>query len=170
MNWFDNDQDLTEALTLCYAHARANSKDPNTQNGALIINDEGTILSVGVNTMPKGVQPTEARLTTPAKYAYMEHAERNAIYFAARKGVRIEGSTMVAAWAACADCARAIIISGIKRLIRHTPAHMPVHNAWVESIDIGNEMLQEAGVEVLDRISPLPKAPAITRSGELWQP
>ena len=41
------------------------------------------------------------------------HAERNAIYAAAREGIRLEGSTIFTPGLPCPDCARAIIQAGI---------------------------------------------------------
>jgi len=69
------------------------SKDPSTQNGALIIValDEpfraGAVLASDCNRFPDGVIETSERWERPLKYEYIEHAERNSIFTAARKGV-----------------------------------------------------------------------------------
>jgi len=45
------------------------------------------------------------------------HAEANAILFAARNGIKIEGSTIYVTLAPCIDCAKMIKHSGIKRVV-----------------------------------------------------
>lgn len=45
------------------------------------------------------------------------HAELNAIIFAARNGISIEGGTMYVTLSPCPDCAKAIAQSGIKTLV-----------------------------------------------------
>ena len=76
------------------------------------------IISVGCNTFPKGFPHIQER---PAKYSWIEHAERNAIYTAARNGVGLEGSSMYLNWYPCVPCARAIIQSGIVCLYAFEP-------------------------------------------------
>jgi dCMP deaminase len=134
------------------------SPDPSTQNAALIVNGmvDGEPLTAGYghNDFPKGVQP---RLDRPAKYTFIEHAERNAIYDAALEGEATLDATMVALWAACADCARAIIQSGIKTLYRHSFYTSHGHGddsldrmPWKASTDAGDQMLREAGVDIIE--------------------
>lgn len=50
-----------------------------------------------------------------------EHAERNAIFWAARKGIATEGLQLFSTDAPCPACARAIIQSGIKRVVYDRP-------------------------------------------------
>ncbi|QQK88222.1 dCMP deaminase [Providencia phage PSTRCR_127] len=45
------------------------------------------------------------------------HAELNAIIFAARNGISIEGGTMYVTLSPCPDCAKSIAQSGIKTLV-----------------------------------------------------
>lgn len=45
------------------------------------------------------------------------HAELNAILYAAKRGISIEGATMYVTVSPCADCAKAIAQSGIKQLV-----------------------------------------------------
>ena len=59
------------------------SKDPSTKVGAVIIDDNRRVVSVGYNGFPKGVRDSEHRLgNREVKYNYMVHAERNAMLFA----------------------------------------------------------------------------------------
>jgi len=47
----------------------------------------------------------------------MEHAERNAIYNAARHGTQMEGCTLYVELLPCMDCARAIVQAGIREVV-----------------------------------------------------
>lgn len=134
-------------LREAYILAAKESPDLSTQNGALLVDPEsGDILASGVNTFPRGVNLTLSRLSKrPDKYLYTEHAERNAIFDAARRGIKTEGLIMYCPWSACADCGRAIIQAGINLLVTHK---LPEHDRsdWRSTIKIAFDMLDEAGV------------------------
>ena len=124
------------------------SKDTSTQVGAVIVDNENTILSVGYNGFPRGVDDSiEERFERPIKYMYTEHAERNAIYNAVRNGLRLKGAKIYIPWCSCADCARAIIQSGIKTVVMREPDYdVP---KWGEHFAIAIEMNKESGVKVI---------------------
>lgn len=124
------------------------SKDTSSQNGAIIVDMYGRAISSGCNNFPEGVEYLAERLERPAKYQYFEHAERNAIYKAARSGRSTQGATMYCPWAACHDCARAIIQSGICCLVRQSNIANP--QRWAQSCEAGDIMLREAGIEIID--------------------
>jgi dCMP deaminase len=128
------------------------SPDPSTQTGAVILDGvSGDIISEGCNEFPGGVRYTDERLERPLKYKYIEHAERNAIFGLLRNHYDIPRDAdlvMYALWAACADCARAIIQSGIRKLYTHGFYMDEDHANWDESISVAFEMLTEAGVQV----------------------
>lgn len=142
----------TQRKYLYQAYQQAQgSPDPSTQCAALLI-DPITMRSIasGINEFPGGVKYTDERWERPLKYSVIEHAERNAIYQAARYGNSTIGCIMVAPWAACADCARAIIQAGISTLVRHKQASDRSPQFWLDSIVIADDMLREAGVIVVD--------------------
>ncbi len=94
------------------------SKDPNSQVGACIVRDN-KILSLGYNGMPIGcdddIMPWGREgddLDT--KYMYVCHSELNAILNA---GKDLHGSTIYVTLFPCNECAKAIIQSGIKRIV-----------------------------------------------------
>jgi dCMP deaminase len=74
-------------------------------------------------------------------------AERNAIYHAARHGVSLKGCSMYVTMFPCSDCARAIIQSGIKKLI--TPKPDFSSQIWGKHFEISLEMLREANVDII---------------------
>jgi len=110
------------------AVASFRSKDPSTQNGACIVDPiSKSPLSLGYNGFPRSCDDDEfpwdrkAKNECDTKYPYVVHAESNAIYNAARKGVGLEDSEIYIysekGYYPCDGCARAIIQSGIKRVI-----------------------------------------------------
>ncbi|MBE6925089.1 MAG: dCMP deaminase family protein [Ruminococcaceae bacterium] len=98
--------------------AAMRSKDPSTQVGACIVSPENIIISTGYNGMPKGcsddVFPWE-REGADTKYPYVVHAELNAILNA--NGRDLRGSRVYVALFPCNECAKAIIQSGVKKVI-----------------------------------------------------
>lgn len=135
-----------ELLDAADNFAAGESDDPHTQVGALIVNAAGQVISWGANHLPRNLHHHPRRVIRPLKAAFVEHAERDAIYHAARWGMRLDHATMVAPWAACADCARAIIGAGITCLVRR-----PIpESRWSYSIELGDLMLREQGVEIVE--------------------
>lgn len=125
------------------------SKDRSIGIGAVLVKDNA-VISMGYNGFPRGVNDDiEDRHERPAKYAYTEHGERNSIYNAARAGISTLGSTMYTQGVPCADCSRAAIQAGVKRLVVYYQANDNMMAKWKESCAIGREMLDEAGVEVV---------------------
>lgn len=155
-------------LKMAYEKAKE-SKDSSTQNAALLVNDTGNILVVDTNHFPKGVKTNEERWQRPLKYKFIEHAERNVCYSSAKQGIKTEGLTMVCPWAACSDCARAIIQSGIIRLVTHQQAHERSPEFWAKEIEIAFAMLKEAGVEVVMYNGKI-GVEDVLHSGQLWKP
>lgn len=127
----------------------ARSKDRSAKIGAVLVKDNA-VISMGYNGFPRGVNDdVEARHARPAKYAYTEHGERNAIFNAARAGTVTLGSTMYTQGVPCADCSRAVIQAGVSRLVARWQANEKIFPGWIESCRVGREMLEEAGVEVV---------------------
>lgn len=61
------------------------SKDPSTQVGAVIVDPDQRVVSLGYNGLPCGVSDSRDLLDDRvAKYATVIHAEQNALLFAAR--------------------------------------------------------------------------------------
>ena len=96
------------------------SKDPNTQVGACIVSPEHKILSMGYNGLPIGCSDDEfpwCREGDPLenKYFYTAHSELNAILN--YRGGSLDGATIYVTLFPCNECAKAIIQSGIKRVV-----------------------------------------------------
>lgn len=127
------------------------SKDKNTQIGAVIVGSGNEILSTGYNSFPRGLDDTkEERQERPEKYFFMEHAERNAIYNAARVGTPIKDSSIyLTSGVPCMDCARGIINSGIKKVYCKRVCTTTNKELWEEHQKRSIDVLHECGVEVI---------------------
>lgn len=124
----------------------AGSHDPHTQNAAIVVPLTAAYVAIGVNKVPSGIQATPSRLERPTKYRYIEHAERAAIYRAARVGTPTSGATLYCPWYACTDCARAIICAGIAEVVGHVKPRAATPERWTAEIVQAEAMLREAGV------------------------
>lgn len=123
-----------------------NSPDPNTKVGCIIETVKGELIN-GYNDLPKGIQIIDKRITRPEKYNWIEHAERNAIYKAAKEGKILENSKMYLNWYPCIDCARAIIQSGINEIVIEKEPDLN-DKRWGEQFKIVSLMLNEANIIV----------------------
>jgi hypothetical protein len=77
------------------------SKESGRRVGAVIVGPDKEIRSTGFNGFPRGVRddiPERHSRETGAKYLWSSHAERNAIYNAARIGVSVKGCVMYVPW------------------------------------------------------------------------
>lgn len=153
-DWYEEElEQYREWLAYAYIQARQ-SPDPSTQNAAVLVGPNGDLWPgiADVNRPTDKWVMREGDWDRPRKYALVEHAERNVIYLASFFGQQTRGCTMVACWASCADCARAIVQSGISRLIRHK---RDPYGQWDESIALGDQIMKANGVEIIDVIGPL---------------
>ena len=101
--------------------AAERSKDPNTQVGACIVDEDNRIVSTGYNGFPYGCSDDEypwsreGKNAEDTKYGYVVHAELNAILNA--RGRSVVGTRLYVALFPCNECAKAIIQSGIREVI-----------------------------------------------------
>ncbi len=98
--------------------ASMRSKDPNTQVGCCIVDENNVILTTGYNGFPKGCSDDEfpwGREGENTKYPYVVHAELNAILNASGKDLR--KARLYVALFPCNECAKAIIQAGIKEVV-----------------------------------------------------
>lgn len=132
------------------AHLSAlRSKDPNTQVGAAIVDENHRVVSVGYNGFPTGVSDDEFPWdreggTLDSKYAFVVHAELNAILNSQRS---VRGCTIYVSLFPCNECAKAIIQSGIKKIVYESDKYN-----GVDTNIASKRMLKAAGVELV-RIS-----------------
>lgn len=97
------------------------SKDPSTQAGAVITTKDNVVIGLGYNGFPRGVDnetfPWERDTSLPldeTKYAYICHAEENAIYNA---NSNTKGGRIYCTLFPCNECAKSIIQNGITEVV-----------------------------------------------------
>jgi len=128
-------------------HIGSWSKDRSAKTGCVIVGPDRIIRSTGFNGFVRGVDDdVAARHERPAKYSWTEHAERNAIYNAAKLGVPLQGCTAYINWFPCVDCARAIIQSGLIRVVGLQPDQND--QKWGADFKLSLEMFAEVGIEL----------------------
>ncbi len=131
------------------------SKDPSTKVGCVIIEPKTrTILATGYNGFPRGVADTKERLEDRTfKLMTTVHAEANAIYSAARFGMKLDGAWLYTTFMPCnsdehhgfPSCTSGIIQTGIRRVIVPT---VSVPKRWEESMMMSKSLLIEAGLTI----------------------
>ena len=126
---------------------RASTLSPNRirKVGAVLLLKDGTEI-IACNNFPLGVRNIEDRHAGDGRLVWMEHAERLAIFEAARVGAATLGSHMTSTFFPCIDCARAIVAAGIECL--DTPAPAFDDPVWGSSFERSQVILQEGGVEI----------------------
>lgn len=135
-----------DALFDAAIRAARHSPNPVRKVGAILQPaDQGPAIA-RCNTYPRGVGNNPQRLLGDGRLIWMEHAERNAIFAAARAGRSTEGATLVSTYFPCTDCARAIVQAGVRRLLTLAPD--PADPVWGASFGPSETMLREAGVEI----------------------
>lgn len=140
VNWSKRMFELAE-------HIGGWSKDRRTGVGAVITDFDNRIISIGYNGFPSGLDDSvDSRHSPERKLLYTEHAERNAIFNAARTGAKTAGCKMYVQWFPCVDCARAIIQSGIEEIVCKRPDFE--HPKWGNSFVVAYEILIECGVRI----------------------
>jgi len=135
-------------LTKAYVYARQESHDISTQNGAILVHPVHGPVVGSANCFPPNIQRTEERLQRPMKYDYMNCAERAVIYKAAASGVNVSNMHLYCPFISCPQCAKAIVSSGITKVIGHLDLINIIPDRWKESCSRGISILQEAGVYV----------------------
>ena len=123
------------------------SMDKKRKVGVVIVNENNMVLSIGYNSFASKINENlEYRHIKPIKNFYVEHGERNAIFNAAKHGVKLNNSTMYVSWFPCSECCRAIIQSGVKTVVCVRPDYSD--DSWGETFKVSTDMFDESGIEI----------------------
>lgn len=122
------------------------SKDPTTQVGACIVNQNNRIVGIGYNGFPYGCDDDEFPWEKTGdfcdtKYAYVVHAELNAIL---NSNGNLRGCKIYVTHFPCNECAKAIVQSGIAQVIYASDKH-----AHKETTTASRKMFEAAGIPTL---------------------
>lgn len=98
------------------------SKDPSSQVGAVIVSKDNRVLSIGYNGAPNGFNDNDfpwARSgnTLNTKYAFVCHAEMNAISNFNGDKNKLNGAKIYVTLFPCNECSKLIVQNGIKEVI-----------------------------------------------------
>lgn len=121
------------------------SKDPNTQVGACIVNQDNRVVGIGYNGMPYGCVDEEYPWgregeLVDTKYPYVVHAELNAIL---NSTTSLKNCTIYVSLFPCNECSKAIIQSGIKEVVYESDKYSDT-----DAVKVSKRMLKSAGVQV----------------------
>lgn len=120
------------------------SKDPNTQNGAVVVDYDNIVIGLGYNGWPRKIDNNDLPWDREGgflntKYAYVCHAEENAIY---NSSGLVKGCKLYCTLFPCNECAKTIIQTGIKEIIYDDDKYHD-HEVWQAS----RRLLDLAGVK-----------------------
>lgn len=126
------------------------SKDPNTQVGACIVSPEKKIIGVGYNGFPIGCSDDELPWAREGdwietKYPYVCHAELNAILNSPVSSLK--GATLYVALFPCNECAKAIIQTGIRKVVYLSDKYRDT-----DATKASRRMMESAGIELVQLV------------------
>lgn len=145
MKWDEYFMMLAETVSL-------KSKDRSTKVGAVVVGPDHELLSSGFNGFPRGVDDDHPGRDAgrERKYLFTAHAEANAVFQAARHGVRLKGASIYITHPPCAECAKAIIQAGIIEVWYRQPEDPAIYQyRWGESFAASSTMFREAEIKVI---------------------
>jgi len=124
------------------------SKCVSLQVACLLVRD-GRILSTGLNGTPTGWINCSEQFpqgNTPEhsewSNAHEIHAELNAVIWAARTGIAIEGATAYVTHSPCVQCTKNLIAAGIKRIAYAEAYHR------TDNQDALDQFIRENGIDI----------------------
>lgn len=132
-------------MGLAHLSARR-SKDPSTQVGAAIVSPDRKVVGIGYNGFPIGCSDDEFPWEREGsfqetKYPFVVHAELNAILNSTRD---LHDCSIYVSLFPCNECAKAIIQSGIKKIVYECDKY-----ADQDNVIASKKMLNAAGVELV---------------------
>jgi dCMP deaminase len=122
------------------------STDDSTKTGAAVVSPGGAdVVAIVHNGLPAGVADRPDRRERPRKYGFWEHAERRAVYACAAAGQSTLGAHLLCSHFPCADCARAVIESGMASItVNGGLLAAPLVARFFDSMRDATEMLNES--------------------------
>ena len=147
--------------------ASQHSKDPSTQVASALVSWGGGIVLAGWNEVPPQIACRGYPRCIETKNYCTEHAERRVLYKAVQNKLNTEHLQLYGTWAACAECSRAIIQFGIKRVVTFRGLVHRTPERWEASIREGLCMMRDAGIQVVGWNGDMNTSRNIRFNGEL---
>lgn len=113
-------------LRMAFQAAKNLSQDANTQTGAVVVDSDFNLISIGANRVnfgdPRRYEGRGERkvFEAPDKYELLTHGERDVQYCASRAGRTLVDATLYTIWTPCSPCAEFTVNNGIKRYVTHS--------------------------------------------------
>jgi dCMP deaminase len=118
------------------------SKDPSTQVGAVITDENNRIISIGYNGFPQNIIDDDRLQDRETKYKIIVHGEMNAILFANKC---LKSCTLYTyPFMPCPRCSSIIIQTGINRVVSYNS----IVDRWKDEFELSKKMFKEANVEL----------------------
>ncbi len=117
------------------------SKDPSSQVGAVIVDQDKRVISLGFNGPPSGVIDSPA-ISRETKLRRTVHAEANALLFAQRS---VKEAILFCTHIPCSQCAALIVQSKLAEVMAYTPT-LAFAERWQADIAETQALFQEAGI------------------------
>ena len=166
-NWWIDRMYLQDVWGVAAKH----SSDPRTQVGAALVLQGGAgIVLSSWNKVPQRVRLTGDNLAIESKNYCTEHAERSVIFKALQNKLPTDGLHMYCTWAACAECSRAIVEFGIRRVVTLRRLVERTDPKWEPSVRAGLQMMRDSGIDLVGWSGDLGSKESIRFSGETLTP
>lgn len=131
-----------DAVLIESAHVWSQRSTCSRLHVGCVIACDSRIVSTGYNGAPSGLRHCEHQQppadSSAGGCSVSVHAEANAIAFAARRGLAVEGATLYSTHQPCLGCAQLIVNAGIARVVYQNPYRL----------QDGLILLSEVGVDV----------------------
>lgn len=100
-------------------NVRQRSKDPRTQCGAVLVDQQNRFISSGFNGPPPAIPDMNVDWSAPNKYPWIIHAENNALWYGceARGMMGLRGCTMFVTSIPCARCMLQMVRARLHEII-----------------------------------------------------
>lgn len=141
LNWDETFMSLAKVIAM-------RSKDPATQVGAVIVDENNHILSLGYNGAPIGFKDqsfpwSKVGSELDTKYMFVCHAEMNAISNYDGNKEKLKNAKVYVTLFPCNECAKLIIQNGIKEVIYGCDKHADSNSVMASKI-----MFNKCGVAI----------------------
>lgn len=120
---------------------------PDSGVGAVIIKDDFIVSRSANKVVPRMVSKvTLDDPNSPERYYFIEHAERCAIFAALNAGIDLDRATLYCTRFPCVDCARAISLANITRLV--VPTGFANETKWKDAQRAALSVLRRSDVTI----------------------
>ena len=127
--------------------AQKHSDDNGTKVGACLVS--GGKYTFGTNKfyhLPEGKTKEETLADRTLKYAYITHAEVDAI----NRATTTVGGVLYVNYTPCDKCAQAIVDAGIVKVVAVRPTDPALIERWTKFWVLGKAVLRDGGVEYVE--------------------